>query len=502
MSRPLYNAVDLGAGSGRVFLIGFDPDKFLLEEVHRFRYPPYFDGQYLRWNFRQIFYELKAGLRVAGIRAADLGRRIASIGVDSWAVDYGLVDTHGRLVADPICYRDSRTDDVTTRVFAIVPRDEIFEKTGIQFQKFNTVYQLYSETGHREASSMLLLLPDLINYMLSGTAVAEYTNATTTQLVNAVTGEWDADILERLGLPSRLLQNIVPAGERLGMLLPEIAEETGLNDVVVIAPATHDTASAVAAAPLTEGSAYISSGTWSLIGVERSRPLITREASQLNFTNEGGVDGTFRFLKNVMGLWIFESCRKEWENSGSPAEYDVLIGDAAAINGFPGFIFPDDERFFDPVSMLEAIHTQLSETGQNTTSDPAMITKIIFDSLAFRYASVLRSVEMLTVTRLARIEILGGGGRNRYLNQMTANATGLSVRSGLVEATVIGNALVQAITSGLFASLSEGRAYVASKVDFEEFAPQAVTGSDEAEVRYLAIEERFQNATARAGDAK
>src|SRR5678815_393981 len=212
MNGPLYIAVDLGAGSGRVFLVGFDPDEFLLEEVHRFRYPPYFDGQYLRWDFPLIFNEVTAGLRLAGMKSAELERRIGSIGVDSWAVDYGLVDADGRLVTQPVCYRDARTDDAMTRVFAVVPRDEIFEETGIQFQKFNTLYQLYSEGANRNNSSMLLLLPDLINYMLTGKAVAEYTNATTTQMVNAVTGEWHEALIGRLGLPRQLLQNIVPAG--------------------------------------------------------------------------------------------------------------------------------------------------------------------------------------------------------------------------------------------------------------------------------------------------
>jgi sugar (pentulose or hexulose) kinase len=268
------------------------------------------------------------------------------------------------------------------RVFAVVPRDEIFNETGIQFQKFNTLYQLFSEDGG-DGASMLLMLPDLINYFLTGKACAEYANSTTTQMVNARTGDWDIDLIDRLNLPRRLLQTIVPAGSSLGALLPNIAEETGLDDVIVIAPATHDTASAVAAAPLTDGSAYISSGTWSLIGIERGTPLITPEASQLNFTNEGGVSNTFRFLKNVMGLWIFESCRNEWEVAGSSAGYEALIADAEAINGFPGFIFPDDERFLNPESMVEAIDTQLAETGQKTESDPAIITKIIFDSLAF-----------------------------------------------------------------------------------------------------------------------
>jgi rhamnulokinase len=294
----------------------------------------------------------------------------------------------------------------------------------------------------------------------------------------------------------------MPAGSSLGALLPNIAEETGLDDVIVIAPATHDTASAVAAAPLTDGSAYISSGTWSLIGIERGTPLITPEASQLNFTNEGGVSNTFRFLKNVMGLWIFESCRNEWEVAGSSAGYEALIADAEAINGFPGFIFPDDERFLNPESMVEAIDTQLAETGQKTESDPAIITKIIFDSLAFRYASVLRSIELLTDVKLERIEILGGGGRNRYLNQATANATGLRVRSGLTEATVVGNVLVQAIASERFSSLSDARAYVASRIDFKEFFPQAVPGLDEAEAQYLEIEEQLRTRSAEQVAAK
>ena len=490
MNGPLYIAVDLGAGSGRVFLAAFDAEELLLEEVHRFHYPPYFDGRFLRWNFQLIFDEIKTGLRLSGSRSTDLGRSIASIGVDSWAVDYGLVDADGKLLAHPICYRDSRTDEAMSRVFSIVPRDEIFARTGIQFQKFNTLYQLYSDEN--QSASMLLLLPDLINYLLTGKSATEYTNATTTQMVNARTGEWDDDLIGRLNLSRSLLQDIIPAGTRLGKSLPEIMDATSLDDVEVIAPGTHDTASAVAATPLTEGSSYISSGTWSLIGIERDTPLISPEAAHLNFTNEGGVYDTFRFLKNVMGLWIFESCRKEWAADGNPVEYDTLIHDAAAIDGFPGFIFPDDERFLNPDSMLDAINTQLSETGQQTERDSAIITKIIFDSLAFRYASVLRSIESLTNSKLARVEIVGGGGRNRYLNQSTADATRLPVRSGLTEATVVGNVLVQAIASGRFASLSDARDYVASKIEFENFNPRSVPRLAEAEARYLAIEARFE----------
>ncbi|MFL6468672.1 MAG: rhamnulokinase family protein [Pyrinomonadaceae bacterium] len=502
MSNPLYIAVDLGAGSGRVFLVGFDANELLLDEVHRFCYPPYFDGEYIRWNFQLIFDEIKSGLQRAGIRALAHDRRILSMGVDSWAVDYGLVDTEGQLIADPICYRDSRTDKAMAGVFALVPRKKIFETTGIQFQKFNTLYQLFSEGDETESASKLLLLPDLINYSLTGKAATEYTNATTTQMVNARTAKWDSDLIDSLGLPRGILQEIVLSGSVVGTLLPTIEEETGLRNVEVIAPATHDTASAVAAAPLTHGSAYISSGTWSLIGIELDAPLITSEAAQFNFTNEGGVYNTFRFLKNVMGLWIFESCRQEWAVGGNAVEYDTLIRDASDIEGYPGFIFPDDERFLNPASMLEAVNTQLSETHQQTQSDPAVITKVIFDSLAFRYASVLRSIESLTDSNLVRIEIVGGGGRNRYLNQSTANATRLPVLSGLTEATVVGNALVQALAVGRFETLSKARDYVASEIEFENFVPMAVSGLAEAEARYLVIEERFQTQPSEAAAVK
>jgi rhamnulokinase len=474
----------------------------LLEETHRFHYPPYFDGRYLRWNFALIFGEIKSGLRLAATRASELGRSVESIGVDSWAVDYGLVDSDGRLVSDPVCYRDDRTNDAMTSVFTIVSRDEIFERTGIQFQKFNTLYQLMSEGRDADGASMLLLLPDLINYFLTGRASAEYTNATTTQMVNASSGDWDVELLGRLNLPRRLLQPIVPAGRSVGALLPEIAQEADLHGVNVIAPATHDTASAVAAAPLRAGTAFISSGTWSLIGIERSCPLITREVSRLNFTNEGGAYDTFRFLKNVMGLWILESCRKEWDIAATAADYESLIRDAEAIDDFPAFIFPDDERFLNPQNMLDAINTQLSETGHRSESDPAIITKIILDSLAFRYASVLRSIELLDDTELERVEILGGGGRNRYLTQMTANATGLPVRTGLTEATVVGNALVQAIASGRFASHADARSYIASKFEFKDFAPRALPNFAETQARYLAVENRFTGSAARAGDGK
>ena len=493
MTSSLYIAVDLGAGSGRVFLAGVDPGELLLEEIHRFQYPAAEEGGHLRWNFPHIFSEIKTGLRQAGVRATELGRPVRSIGIDSWAVDYGLIDTGGKLIANPVCYRDGRTADAMERVFAEVSPSTIFEKTGIQFQNFNTLFQLYSEDTNLKKAAKLLLLPDLINYSLTGKAAAERTNATTTQMVNATSDDWDVELLENLGLPAEILPEIVPTGSDLGLLRPDIAAELGLPDVRVIAPATHDTASAIAAAPLVEDHAYISSGTWSLVGVERDDMLIDGETARQNFTNTGGAYGKVCFLKNVMGLWIFESCRREWQSQGIDIGYDAIINEVSAKPEFSAFIFPDDERFLNPPSMLLAIEQQMAETGKAFNGDPASVAKVIFDSLALRYASVLRSIESLTGHKLERIQILGGGGRNRYLNQMTANASGLSVRAGLTEATVVGNVLVQAISAGRFASLAEARQHVADNFEFEEFAPQSSAKLDEAANRYAEVEARFDN---------
>lgn len=490
MNGPLYIAVDLGAGSGRVFLSGVDAGEFLLEEIHRFVYPPRQLDGVLRWDIQLLFSEIKFGLRAAGERARQLDRTVESVAVDSWGVDYALLDQAGNVLEDPACYRDNRTEKNIPGVFARVPRSEIFEKTGIQFLPFNTIYQLSSEKDLGEAAVMLLI-PDLIHYFLTGTTVCEYTNATTTQLVDVHKRDWDEDLISKLDLPSKLFAAMVPPGTVLGTLKPEIAAELELDGLLVVAPATHDTASAVAGTPLAEGSAYISSGTWSLIGIERNEPLINAEVEKLNFTNEGGAYGKIRFLKNVMGLWIFESCRREWEAAGLAVGYEELLGEVAEIAGHKAFIFPDDPRLLNPDSMVSAIKEQLKETGQDFGDTPAEISKIILDSLAFRYASVLRSIEDLTSTTLSAIQIVGGGGRNRYLNQMTANASGTKAYSGLTEATVVGNVLVQAIASGRFQTPVEARTYVADSFQFDEFMPDNSFDLNDAAELYRSIEKRF-----------
>lgn len=482
MAGSLYIAIDLGAGSGRVFLAGLD-GAMLLEEVQRFHYPPVEIAGHLRWDVRTIFDQIKEGLRNAGARARELDSEIHSVGVDSWGVDYGLLDDHGELVEWPICYRDERTQGVMDQCFARISRESIFERTGIQFMSFNTLFQLFAHQreGIPAETRRLLLMPDLINFWLTAKCVAEYTNATTTQMVNAHTGKWDYELLDRLNLPAMLLPEIIPAGTTIG----PIRAELGI-DAPVVAPATHDTGSAIAGAPLREGWACISSGTWSLVGIERDDVLINQEVARYNFTNEGGVFGTIRFLKNVMGLWILESCRKEWQ-----VNYDALLAEVSTIADYPALIFPDDARFFNPPSMLAAIAMQLTETDQEMPASAAAIAKMILDSLAFRYASVLRIIEALTNRKIEGVQIIGGGSQNNYLNQATANATLLPVCAGPTEATVIGNVLVQSVAHSRFASLTEARQYVAQNVRLQNFTPQISGNWEEAAQRYAAIEARY-----------
>ncbi len=487
----LYIAVDLGAGSGRVVLAGFQPDELMLEEVRRFHYPPRTVDGHLRWDAKLILSEIETGLREAAGRARALERPVHSVGIDCWGVDYGLLDAEGRLVEDPVCYRDSRTDGMMEAAFERVPKAEVFARTGIQFMQLNTLFQLFAHVreGLPQTATRLLLVPDLIGAFLSGRHVTEFSIGTTTQMFAASTGTWDTDLLGRLGIPASLLCEVVPSGTTLGPLLPAVASDTGLGGVQVIVPAAHDTGSAVAGAPLQPGWAYISSGTWSLAGVERRGVLIDDDVARHNFTNEGGVFGTTRFLKNVMGLWILESCRREWRERGEAAvDYDDLLRRAAAIDGEPGLIYPDDPRFLHPPSMLAAIGEQMKETGQAAPAEPPAVVKVILDSLAHRYASVFRTIETLTGSPVAGIQIIGGGSQNGYLNQATATATGKPVLAGPVEATAIGNAVVQATSAGRFASLADARSHVARHVRPTSYGPRPTAASARAALRYAAIE--------------
>ena len=491
--EPAYVAVDLGAGSGRVVVARLQPDQFLMEEVRRFHYEPVLHNDRLEWPAAHIFTELKAGLRQAGVYARDQAATVASIGIDSWGVDYGLIDAEGNLVENPVCYRDRRTEHMMEKVFRRVPREEIYARTGIQCLAFNTLFQFaaHVEAGLPPRATRLLLIPDLFHFLLTGRDVTEYTNATTTQMLRSGRADWDIEVLERLGLPTHLLGEIVPAGTRLASLKPKIAAELALEGVDVIAPATHDTGSAVVGAPFEKGSAFISAGTWSLAGVELDAPLINSDTARLNFTNEGGAFGTTRFLKNVMGLWILESCRKEWADQNLDVPYDALLRDLNPDEPSRTFLFPDDQRFFAPRSMLTAIGTQVEETGQSAPIDPVACTRSILDSLAFRCASVVRTIERLTGNPVREIHIVGGGSRNDYLNQIISNVSGHPVAAGPVEATAIGNILVQAIHTGRFKNLQEGRRYVRRNVALKHFTPRQSQAWEEAQRRYAEIEARY-----------
>ncbi|HEY7515739.1 MAG TPA: rhamnulokinase family protein [Vicinamibacteria bacterium] len=493
MAAPLRVAVDLGAGSGRALVGRVGEDGVHYEEVHRFQYAARPHEGHLRWDYARLLGGLDEGLRKAKMAAAEHGGRLESVGVDSWAVDYGILDSEGRLLEEPIAYRDERTNGVMERVFARVPREEVFARTGIQFLQLNTLYQLFAHarSGLPRGAARLLLIPDLCHQHLCGSLVSEATNASTTQLVDARTGGWDDALFSRLDLPRGLMPEIVPAGTTLGRLREERQKALGLGPLPVIAPATHDTASAVAGTPLEPGWAFLSSGTWSLLGVEREDALLGEAVARANFTNEKGAFGTVRFLKNVMGLWLLESSRREWEAAaGGGPVLASLLERVASVSGFVGFVFPDDRRFFNPPSMITELRDALRESGQHPLQDPVLLSKVVLDSLALRYASVVEKLEALTGRPVPGVHVVGGGARNDYLNQATADATGRPVVAGPVEATAAGNLLVQAVAAGDVPSLGEGRGRLARSARLRRYEPSRSDAWKEAARIYRDLEAR------------
>jgi rhamnulokinase len=487
---PLHLAIDLGAGSGRAIVGRVDASSLVLREAHRFAYAPRSCAGHLRWDFARLVEGVRDGIRRASSVARDLGGRLASVGVDSWGVDYGLLDEGGRLIEDPVCYRDGRTDGLVEAVCARLPHEEIFARTGIQFLALNTLFQLVAHVreGLPATAARLLMIPDLCHHALCGSLSGERTNASTTQLLNVRDGRWDPALFERLSLPLDLMPEVVPAGTDLGVLRPALQSETGVGALRVIAPATHDTGSAVAGTPLEAGWVYVSSGTWSLVGVERGAPLVDEAVAGANFTNEGGAFGTVRFLKNVMGLWMLESCRREWEAAGRAQDLEALLRGVEAVSGCAGFVYPDHPRFFNPSSMVAELRASLVETGQAAPDDPVRLAKVILDSLALRYASVIATIEALTGQSVPGVHVVGGGSQNAYLNQATADAAGRPVLAGPVEATATGNLLVQAIACGELRSLAEGRQLLRRSVEPRRFEPRQAGAWAEAAGRYREIE--------------
>lgn len=482
-------AVDLGAGSGRVILGRFGGDRLEVKVVHRF--PNRIDrtGGHQRWNTARLFEEIVTGLGMIPDLADP--RTVASIGVDSWGVDYGLIDARGDLTWEPVCYRDSRTDGAMEEVFEILPREEIYRLTGIQFLPFNTLYQLHAQVAAGEwpeDAATLLMIPDLMHHRLCGTRVSEFTDATTTQLINARTRQWDPALVEAIGMDMRVLPELTRAGAVLGTLEEGLQRDTGLPAMKVVAPATHDTASAVVGTPLEADWLYLSSGTWSLIGMETAEPVISEKTARYDFTNEGGAFDTNRFLKNVTGLWILESCREKWKDRGEHLDYDALIRKMQSVQPFQALIFPDDTRFLNPDDMIEAVCGALADSGQTPVRDPVGLSRIILESMALRYASVVEMIRDCTGGPVKGIHIVGGGSRNAFLNQATADATGLTVVAGPVEATAIGNLVVQAIAGGRFRDVREAREYSRRSTSIETYTPGNTAAWQTAREQYRKLE--------------
>ena len=467
--RQPYLAFDFGAESGRAVLAHLQSGILTTEEVHRFPNEPVEYGGSLHWDTPRLWFEVRKAL-------ARLGEvELAGIGVDAWGVDYALVGEHGELLQNPYHYRDRRTQGVMEEVLRKASKEEIYQATGIQFMPINTLYQLFAAQRRTpkllEAAKYLLTIPDLFNYWLTGNAVCEFTNATTTQMVDPVKRAWAIGLMQRLELPAHLPAPIVEPGSIVGTLLPELAGHSSLADTTVIAPACHDTGSAVAAISARDGTAFLSSGTWSLLGTELDSPVITPDALRMNFTNEGGVNGTTRLLKNVMGLWMLQGCRQSWGAQGLSSDYRELIELATREPSFRHLVDPDDESFLRPPDMLTAINQFCIRTHQPIPQAPGAYVRAVLESLAFKYRLVLRNLEHVSGTHIQQIRIIGGGSKNRLLNQLTADATGRRVLAGPAEATALGNVAIQILATGGAASLQEVRAIVDRSFPTEIFDP-------------------------------
>ena len=474
-----YLAVDLGAESGRVVLGRFDGGRVSLEEVHRFANTPVRLPDGLHWNVLRILSEIKDGLAKA-VREEE----IEGVGIDSWGVDFGLVDREGALVSNPYHHRDARTEGMMEEAFGLVSKEEIYRTTGIQFLPINTLYQLLATRGSPllEAAETMFLIPDLMNYWLTGEKACEYTNATTTQLLDLEAGGWSIDLLKRLDLPSGILAPIVQPSTELGPLLPEVAEEVGAGPPV-FAVASHDTASAVVAVPAEgEDFAYISSGTWSLVGVELPGPVATEEGLRANFTNEGGFGGKTRLLKNVMGLWLLQECRRQWAREGHEYSYEELVRLAEDAPPAGPLVDPDHPAFLAPGDMASRIRSFCEETGQRSPEEPAAVARCVFESLALKYRHAVEQAENLAGRAIGTVNVVGGGSQNSLLCQLTADATRRPVLAGPVEATALGNLMVQAYARGHLASLEEMREAVRCSAEVQEYEPQGA--EDERQEAY------------------
>lgn len=475
--KTYHLAVDLGATSGRTILASFDGEKVDMQELTRFKYPMLPINGHLYWNLPYIYFEILEGMKKAAEVLRVLGSdklNLTSIGIDTWGCDVAYFHKDGSISGLPYCYRDSHTEGAIEKFAEKMSKDEVYAKTGIQFMDFNTVFQLFviKENSPEviDTADKILFIPDALSYMLTGRAVTEYTVASTSQMLNPKTGDLDEDILKALGIPRSKFGPMVNPGEVIGTLTKQVQNYTGLGEVPIIAVAGHDTASAVIAVPTPDADyAYLSCGTWSLLGIESPEAIINDKSKEYNFTNEGGIDGTTRFLKNICGLWLFEKCREEFKDVPSN------IGELAALcllSECDSIINPDDPSFAHPESMTKAINDYCEKTGQAIPASPADYIRVIYRSLAKRYKTVLDWLKELSPVEIKRLHVIGGGSQNQYMMQHTADETGLTVVAGPAECTALGNVLVQLKASGKVKDLNEMRQVAINSTETKTYHPK------------------------------
>lgn len=477
MKEKVFLALDLGASSGRVLAGIYDGQKLILRELNRFPSEAFLKEGSWHWKFETLFDHLKKGISLA---VKEYGEQVISLGVDTWGVDYGLIDGEGKLLEQPYQYRDSRTNGMMEAAYERMPKSKIYQRTGIQFMFFNTLFQLMAENrsgrGLMQKAERLLFMPDLVNYYLTGRKVSELSIASTGQLLEATTQSWDQELIEAMGFPTSIFGELVEAGTVLGTLKPELAQELGSTTLRVVAVGCHDTASAVVGLPaLEEEPVFLSSGTWSLIGRELKSPIMTEESFQAGFSNEAGVFGTTRFLKNIAGMWLVQECKKKWDEQGNVMSYADLVALAAGEPKPTDLLDPDATELQAPDDMPQAITKHCLAHGLRVPEMPGQFVRLILESLAARYASVKVSLEEVTKKKVNKIYIVGGGSQNALLNQLAADATGCEIVAGPVEATSLGNIVMQMIASGDLKNLTEGRRLISDSFSVETYTPSPAT---------------------------
>jgi rhamnulokinase len=464
-------AIDLGATSGRTILGSIEGGRLQQRELTRFPNPIIQTGGHFYWDIYALYQEIIRGLRIV----AKEGIEIQSIGIDTWGVDFVCIGRDGGILRNPYCYRDPHTNGMMDEYFKLISKEKVYEKTGIQFMNFNSLFQLFTMHQHGdsalEAADKILFIPDALMYMLTGEAVCEYTILSTSQLLDPRTRRIDKELIDVIGLQESQFGRYVNPSEVVGVLTPEVQQLTGLGAIPVVAVAGHDTGAAVAAVPANdERFAYLSCGTWSLLGIETQDAIINSKSFDYNFTNEGGIEGTTRFLKNICGMWLLERCRQEWAEA--PKDINQVNADAMQAEPFHSLINPDDPRFANPTSMVDAIQDYCKETGQPIPEDYRQQARCIFESLALRYRQVLEYLRELAPFPIERLHVIGGGSRNTHLMQMTANSIGLPVLTGPVEGTAIGNIMLQAKAAGLVSDRFEMRKVIADSIELQTYLPK------------------------------